>query len=118
MAGNSINRVIQRLEETVNEETSLLRSHASVDLNEYNARKSQGLLELTRALRTFDIRNADLDTVTQLQGLRGALEANSAVLNLHLQAVREIATLVSDTIRQSDSDGTYSPPGLAYGAGL
>ncbi len=118
MTATSINRVIQRLEETVSEETALLKSHSSVDLNEYNARKSQGLLELTRALRTFDVRRADNDTVFQLQALRGALEANSAVLNLHLQAVREIATLVSDTIRESDSDGTYSPPGLAYGARL
>ena len=117
-AANSIERVIRRLEDTVNEETELLRTNAGVDLNEFNARKSQGLLELTRALRTFDVRSADDATVSRLQSLRSALNENSAVLNLHLQAVREIAMIVSDTIRESESDGTYSPVAQLAGARL
>ena len=118
MAASSIGRVIRRLEETVNEETTLLRENASIDLNDFNARKSQGLLELTRALRTFDIGRADDGTVAQLQSLHRALDANSAMLHLHLQAVREIAMIVSDSIRESESDGTYSQAVRMAGAAI
>jgi hypothetical protein len=45
----------------------------------------------------------------RLAGLRAKLDANRAVLKLHLEAVREIANIMSDAIRDAESDGTYSP---------
>jgi hypothetical protein len=42
--------------------------------------------------------------------LRAKLDINSAVLRLHLDAVREISSAMAEAIRAADSDGTYSRP--------
>jgi hypothetical protein len=46
---------------------------------------------------------------TRLAGLRAKLDVNRAVLETHLAAVREVATVLADAIRDAESDGTYSP---------
>ena len=51
---------------------------------------------------------------TRLAGLRAKLDVNRAVLETHLAAVREVATVLADAIRDAESDGTYSP---SIGAG-
>ena len=102
-------KAIARLEEAIDSETLALRNRARVDLNDFNARKSQGLLELNRALRQLDQPVTDAAVLAGLAGLRGKLDANRAVLRVHLEAVREIANLVADAIRDAESDGTYSP---------
>ena len=92
VANVPLERAIERLEEVVDQETTALRSRAAIDLKDFNNRKSQGLLELNRALRGFD-----------------KLDVNRAVLKTHLEAVREVATILADAIRDAESDGTYSP---------
>ena len=54
VANVPLERAIERLEEVVDQETTALRSRAAIDLKDFNNRKSQGLLELNRALRGFD----------------------------------------------------------------
>lgn len=101
-------QALARLEAVVDAETAALRSRAAVDLKDFNDRKSQGLLELTRALRLFDIASADKAMLDRLAALREKLAANRAVLGTHLEAVREVATVVADAMREAESDGTYS----------
>ena len=111
----SLDRVIERLEEVVEQETAALRGRTAVDLKDFNIRKSQGLLELNRALRGLDASPAGDKTLeARLAGLRAKLDANRAVLDVHLAAVREVATALADAIRDADSDGTYMP---SIGAG-
>jgi hypothetical protein len=100
---------IARLEEVVDQETAALKRRASLDLREFNNRKSQGLLDLTRSLRVFQGAAPGTAALARLAGLRAKLDLNQAVLKQHLEAVREIATVMSDAIRDADSDGTYSP---------
>jgi len=107
-AGTPLDRAIQRLEEIVDQETAALRTRATIDLKEFNNRKSQGLLDLNKALRVIDNVAADRGIATRLGQLRAKLDINRAVLKMHLEAVREISTIVADTIRDADSDGTYS----------
>jgi hypothetical protein len=109
-----LDRVIDRLEEVVDQETAALRNRAAIDLRDYNNRKSQGLLELNRALRGLDGPPKDKAILTRLAGLRAKLDVNRAVLGMHLAAVREVATVLADAIRDAESDGTYSP---SIGAG-
>jgi hypothetical protein len=99
---------IERLEETVDQETAALRSRQAVDLKEFSNRKTHGHLELSRAMRPFEGTRMGPAVLERLAGLRSKLETNGAVLALHLEAVREIATILSDAIRESESDGTYS----------
>jgi hypothetical protein len=104
-----LDRVIERLEEVVEQETAALRSRRAIDLKDFNNRKSQGLLELNRALRGLDGPPKDKGVLARLAGLRAKLDVNRAVLEMHLAAVREVATVLADAIRDAESDGTYSP---------
>jgi len=104
-----LERAIERLEEVVEQETAALKSRAAVDLNDFNNRKSHGLLELNRALRGLDGSTRDKGALARLASLRAKLEANQAVLKMHLEAVREVAGVLADAIRDAESDGTYSP---------
>lgn len=105
-----IDKIIEHLERVVREETEALNRNAGVDLRDHNLRKSQGLYTLTRALRRPDSQSLNPATLAKLQDLRMALEANRISLSRHLEAVREIANLLSDVIRKSESDGTYDIP--------
>lgn len=114
----SLERAIERLEEAVDEETAALRTRAAIDLKDFNNRKSQGLLELNRALRGLDGAARDKAVPARLADLRAKLEVNRAVLETHLAAVREVATVLADAIRDAESDGTYSPSIRAGGGRL
>ena len=108
-ASSAFERCIERLETVVDQETAALKGHAATDLREFNNRKSQGLLELSRSLRYFQGATPSNAVLARLAGLRTKLDANQAVLKLHLEAVREVSTIMADAIRDAESDGTYSP---------
>ena len=97
-----LERAIERLEEVVDQETAALRSRAGIDLADFNNRKSQGLLDLNRALRSHDGLARDKAALARLAGLRAKLDANRAVLKTHLDAVREVATVLADAIRDAE----------------
>jgi hypothetical protein len=99
---------IQRLEEIVDQETSALRDRRAINLKDYNDRKSQALLELTRTLRNVQGVGSSPALMERVGSLKSKLALNQAVLKLHLEAVREISTSLSDAIRHSESDGTYT----------
>jgi flagellar biosynthesis/type III secretory pathway chaperone len=109
MTAGAVAQVLQRLEEVVQQETAALRSHRVVDLQDFNTRKSQGLLELSRLLRIAEGAPLDKILLARLKSLREMLEANRTVLKIHLDAAHEISTIMADAIRDSESDGTYSP---------
>jgi hypothetical protein len=103
-----VESAIERLEEAVEQETAALHRRTSIDLKEFNDRKSQGLLELTRAMRHMEGSVPEPALMTRLAKLRAKLEINSAALKLHLDAVREISAVMADAMRDAESDGTYS----------
>ena len=100
---------IARLEEVVAQETAALKSRSPADLREFSNRKSHGLLELSRSLRYFQAAPPSNAVLARLAGLRAKLDANMAVLKLHLEAVREVSTVMADAIKDAESDGTYTP---------
>lgn len=97
-----------RVEHVIDAETAALRGLKVVDLSDFNARKSRGLLDLTRAVRALDGAILDPASSARLALLRTKLEANQAALAMHLSAAREITQTVAQAIRDSESDGTYS----------
>jgi len=108
-ASVALERCVARLEEVVDLETAALKGRRAVDLREFNNRKSQGLLDLSRCLRLFQGVAPSKSALARLAGLRVKLDLNRDVLKLHLEAVREVAAVLSDAIRDAESDGTYSP---------
>lgn len=101
-------RAIDRLEETIEQETMALRTRAPIDFKEFNNRKNQGLLELTRSMRHLEGHTPGEHVTGRIATLRSILETNRAVIQMHVDAAREVSTIVSDAIREADSDGTYS----------
>jgi hypothetical protein len=106
----ALTRAIERIEDLLDEETAALKTHRAVDLVSFIRRKSQGLLELTRASRALNGYDVEPAIADRLQTLKEKLERNQAVLQLHLEAVREVAELLAKAARDADSDGTYSMP--------
>jgi hypothetical protein len=107
----SIGKILQRVEKLVDRETVALRSRAPIDYREFNNGKSQALLELNLAIRSLGATTLDAELIERLKILRGKLETNRVVLRMHLDAVREIANVVSETIQDREWDGTYSQYG-------
>ena len=105
---STIELSIQRLEDIVEQETTALRERRVVNLKDFNDRKSQALLELTRLLRTLQGASPSPALAARVGQLKSKLMVNQAVLKLHLEAVREVATSLADAIRNSESDGTYT----------
>ena len=107
-ADTILGRAVLRLEEIVDQETTALRSRTPVDFNAFNTRKSQGLLELSRALRMLGNATPSENTKAALRRLREKLDLNREVLQTHVEAVREVASIIAEAIRNAESDGTYS----------
>lgn len=104
----SLLTTIERLRDLVGRETRMLRSREPIEHSAFNLQKRQGLLELTRQLRGLAGMIPDAEICNRLGDLRVDLEKNSDALHLHLRAVQEISAIVSRTIQDAESDGTYS----------
>jgi hypothetical protein len=107
-AALAVEKAVARLEDVLDQETAALRARGAVDLKSFNNRKSHGLLDLSRALRVYEGTEPEAALRARLAGLRAKLDENSRVLKIHLDAVREIAAVIADAIRDAESDGTYS----------
>lgn len=100
--------LLDRLEALLDGETGGLRGASVAELKDVNRRKSQALLELTRASRALEGEARDPELAQRIASLRGALDRNQATLGVHIAAVREIAAIIADAIRAHESDGTYA----------
>lgn len=104
----TIPTIIQRIEEAVDIETAAIKTDVNFDLKASNARKSRYLYELNRATRDLDPDMVGAETRSGLARLREKLELNERAILAHLNAVKEVATMVQDAIQHSENDGTYS----------
>jgi hypothetical protein len=99
---------IQRLDAVVTEETAALKSGRKVDFQDFSMRKSQSMLEFVRLMRAGAHLGGEAQVAEEMRGLRQKLESNRAVLEMHYEAVREVAEIIVRAMREAESDGTYS----------
>ena len=99
---------IERLGQVVEAESAALLARTQVDLTDFANRKSRGLLELTRLMQTQDLAAAVPSVRELAEELSDKLETNRALLKTHLHAVQELAAIIAGTMREAESDGTYS----------
>ncbi|WP_127522052.1 hypothetical protein [Mesorhizobium sp. Z1-4] len=104
----TIPTIIRRIEEAVDIETAAIKTDVNFDLKASNARKSRYLYELNRATRGLDPNMVGAETRSGLARLREKLELNERAILAHLNAVKEVATMVQEAIQHSENDGTYS----------
>jgi hypothetical protein len=105
---SSVLLAIERLKATIDEETSKLEAREVVDFDGFSQRKNRGLLELTRAMRGASDLRSDPRVAPQLTQLRASLIRNQAALQIHLDAVREVSSIIARSIQEVESDGTYA----------
>ena len=99
---------IRRLESIVEEETAALATGKKVDFDDFSARKSRSMLEFVRLMRARMHLGAEVEVTEQIQRLREKLERNRSVLEMHYDAVREVAGIIVKAIKEAESDGTYT----------
>lgn len=100
--------VIARIEGYLDEETEALSKSLKFDFKTSNDRKSQGLLDLNQALRRLQKADVNADLQLRLATFREKLAVNLRKIRLHLDAVKEIAAMLSEAIQNAESDGTYT----------
>ena len=99
---------IERLRATLDAENAQIASRKKVDFHQFNLRKSQGLLELTRLMPVVAGTEIGPELRAALIGLRAKLEDNRRILRVQLKAVQEVSEIIAKTIQAGQSDGTYS----------
>lgn len=99
---------IRRLESIVEEETVALATRQKIDFDDFSARKSRSMLEFVRLMRARMHLGGDVEVTEEIQRLREKLERNRSILEMHYDAVREIASVIVKAIKEAESDGTYT----------
>lgn len=99
---------IRRLENVVEEETVALETGRKIDFDDFSARKSRSMLEFVRLMRAQIYLGGEAEVREGVQRLRQKLERNRKILEMHYDAVREVATIIVRAIREAESDGTYA----------
>jgi hypothetical protein len=99
---------IRRLESIVEEETAALAAGKKIDFDDFSARKSRSMLEFVRLMRARMHLGAEVEVTEEIQRLREKLERNRSLLEMHYDAVREVASIIVRAIKDADSDGTYT----------
>jgi hypothetical protein len=97
-----------RLEKALDQENEALAAFDSRNLSEYSRIKTQSLLELQRSATVLSREDVPAELLQLLTTLRQKLEVNRWLLLLHLEAAREVTTVITSAIRDAESDGTYS----------
>ena len=104
----SLLATIRRLESIVEEETVALETGKRIDFDEFSARKSRSMLEFVRLMGKRMYLGGETQIADEIMKLRQKLERNRAILEMHYDAVREVATIIVRAIKEAESDGTYS----------
>jgi hypothetical protein len=99
---------LTRLIEVVEEENAILRGMTVTVHAGYTDRKNHALRELMTAQRSETSQAAIELLRPMLQRLEVALAENAALLKLHIAAVGEMSDIIIGSLRESESDGTYS----------
>jgi len=99
---------IRRLEDIVEEETAALATGKKIDFDDFSARKSRSMLEFVRLMRARMHLGAEIEVTEEIQRLREKLERNRSLLEMHYDAVREVASIIVKAIKDAESDGTYT----------
>ncbi|MBU2326197.1 MAG: hypothetical protein KJ755_02375 [Alphaproteobacteria bacterium] len=103
-----VKTVLSRLERIIDNENERIGKDPEFDFKVSNAHKSRCLYELTMLFRDTDPREFAVNYVEQLHVLKEKLALNARRVEAHLSAVRAVADLLKNAVRDADGDGTYS----------
>lgn len=104
----AIRPALVKLVDIVEEENGALRQHKVISHGAFTARKNHALRELMSAQRCDASPSAVEACTPLLRRLASALKINAGLLKLHIKAVGEISDIIIGSLRDAESDGTYS----------
>ncbi|MEM9028681.1 MAG: hypothetical protein AAGC70_09975 [Pseudomonadota bacterium] len=103
-----IQRLADKLTSVLQEERQALAERDDAKIGMIVTRKNQLTLELSRVSASLDDTQPSDAAIESLQKIREGLADNHRLLGLHVEALREITSLVARVVQTSQSDGTYS----------
>ncbi|PHP65716.1 hypothetical protein CSC94_17870 [Zhengella mangrovi] len=109
----SIIQVLEAIGACLDGERDMLADRRLSELQAYNTRKSRLLYELSRAINGNPGWRRIAGLRERLDDLNSKLRANARSLQAQAAAVRSVADLVINEIRDSEDDGTYSTASVA-----
>jgi hypothetical protein len=107
-ANSALGLAITKLVEAVEDENSALLRQDIISHAGYTDRKNQALRELMAAQRRDSSRTSVDQIRPQLVLLSQALQANAKLLKHHIAAVGDVSDIIVGSLRDANSDGTYS----------
>jgi hypothetical protein len=107
-AGATLSPALLKLIDVVEEENAVLRAHGISLHAGFTDRKNQALRELMAVQKTIRLSSAQEACGALLRRLRGSLQENGQLLKLNIAAVGEISDIIIGSLREAESDGTYS----------
>jgi hypothetical protein len=110
LRSSPLTAALRRAVAAVRAETRALKDDPTADLKAHEYGKSQALLDLTRARALVPPSAFSAEVKAELAEFKEALEENLGLLRLHLDAVSEVVGMMSKTMIDYDSDGTYQAP--------
>lgn len=113
----SLLRTIEQIEKILEQETSFLMANQEMDLRAINSAKSRALFDFNNLLKLIGpVSGAVADRFSsRLCRLKNKLEANSEALQLHLNAISELADFIRRALETQEDDGTYEAQALNRG---
>jgi flagellar biosynthesis/type III secretory pathway chaperone len=105
---DAVAAVLSRLQETLEEENSLLESGQSHDHQRFINSKNQILRDLIVWQRSLPKVFESTEIRDQLHGVRGLVDRNHVLLRTHVDAMLELTTILAEVEIAEDADGTYS----------
>lgn len=107
-AGALLSPALSKLIEVIEEENTVLRRHGVERHAGFTDRKNQALRELMAAQKSFSSSAVQEACGPLLRRLQGGLQENGRLLKLNIAAVGEVSDIIIGSLRDAESDGTYS----------
>lgn len=106
----AISTLLDRLEDAIDAEMTALGDLQTGGFDVFCRQKSRILLELSRLVRVVGVEPLDPALAKRLDTVRTKLERDRSLLGIHLTAAQEVAEIIANSLREAESDGTYSAP--------
>lgn len=112
----TLDQMFGRLDVILDAEREALEQGRLDELDDISRRKSQCLLDLTRLSKALDGRKLFIEEgseaiMQEAARIRTKLADSETMLKRYVEAAHEIAALVAEGLRASESDGTYAEAG-------
>jgi hypothetical protein len=100
--------VLSRLEAVIDAENAAIGQDPDFDVSRSNSIKSRCLYEMTMLFNGIRPDDLEPEHKQHLETVREKLKINNIKVKAHMEAVRDIAEMIKETVAAWEADGTYS----------